>query len=148
MCHTYLWFNMQILWYTKMPVIVCVLYFVMLQRIKHKQYLSSWHNYAFLFPPSVAYFGCNYLNAFIYQTSLDGCWVYWPSWQYLISHLWRSDFFFHWRGKEEKVHWWREKETIEKISQKLKETPGWQSSLLKSILALKQVQCVLSEQNS
>lgn len=59
-----------------MLVVVCVLYFVMLQRIKHKQYPSSWHNYAFLFPPSVAYFGCNYLNAFIYQTSLNGCWVY------------------------------------------------------------------------
>lgn len=67
---------MQILRYAKMLVVVCVLYFIMLQRIKHKQYPSSWRNYAFLFPPSVAYFGCNYLNDFIYQTSLNGCWVY------------------------------------------------------------------------
>lgn len=107
---SHLWFNVQILRYTKTLVIVCVLYFVMLQRIKHKQYPSSWHHYAFLFPPSVAYFGCNNLNAFVYQTSLNGCWVYWPSWQYLIFHLWKSDFFFHWRGED--VHWWREKETI------------------------------------
>lgn len=148
MCPTYLWFNMQILRYTKILAIVCVLYFVMLQRKKYKQYPSSWLNYAFLFPPSVAYFGCNYLNAFIYQTSLNGCWVYWPSWQYLSFHLWRSDFFFYWTGKKEKVHWWRGKETIAKFSQKLKETPQWQSCLLKNAFALKQVQSVLSQQNS
>lgn len=116
--HMYLWFSKQILKHAKillLLVVVCVLCTMWCSSWYNKQYPTSWNNYAFLFPPSVAYFGCNYLNAFIYQASLNGCWVYWPSWQYLIFHLWRSDFFFHSRGKEEKEYLQRAREATAQL---------------------------------